>query len=70
LTVKYTSDTGKLTIKGDGSVAAYQQVLRSLTYNNLSQSPDITDRIVTVTVSDGPQTSAPVTSTISIIAAI
>lgn len=66
LTVKYTSDTGKLTIKGDGSVAAYQQVLRSLTYNNLSQSPDITDRIVTVTVSDGPQTSAPVTSTIAI----
>lgn len=66
LIVKYTSDTGKLTIKGDGAVADYQQVLRSLTYNNLSQSPDITDRIVTVTVSDGPQTSAPVTSTVAI----
>ncbi|MBP6017182.1 MAG: VCBS domain-containing protein [Candidatus Promineofilum sp.] len=66
LTVKYAADTGKLTIKGDGSVAAYQQVLRSLIYNNLSQSPDITDRIVMVTVSDGPQTSVPATSIVAI----
>ena len=66
LTVKYTADSGKLTIKGEGSVAAYQQVLRTLTYNNLSQSPDITDRVVTVTVSDGPQTSVPVISTVAI----
>lgn len=66
LTVKYTPGSGELSIKGDGTVEEYQQVLRTLSYNNASQSPDITDRIVHVTVSDGPLTSQPVTSTIAI----
>lgn len=66
LAVKYVSDTGELTIKGDATVEQYQQVLRTMVYNNASQSPDIDDRIVVVTVSDGPQTSQPVTSNIAI----
>jgi hypothetical protein len=69
LTVKYTSATGELTVTGNGSVDHYVQVLRSLTYNNTSQSPDnTTDRTVLITVSDGPQVSQPATSTIAIYA--
>lgn len=66
LNVSYAVDKGELTIKGNSSVANYQQVLRTLTYNNTSQSPDITDRIVTVTVSDGSMTSLPATSFVAI----
>lgn len=66
LNVTYSSESGELTIKGNSSVAEYEQVLRTLTYNNASQSPDVTDRAVLVTVSDGQLTSQPVTSTVAI----
>lgn len=66
LNVQYSEESGELTIKGSNSVAAYEQVLRTLTYNNSSQSPDIADRIVLVTVSDGQLVSSPATSTIAI----
>lgn len=66
LNVAYSAESGELTIKGNSSVSNYEQVLRTLTYNNSSQSPDITDRIVLVTVSDGQLTSQPVTSTVAI----
>jgi len=66
LNVTYAADKGTLTIKGNGSVANYQQVLRTLTYNNSSQSPDTTDRVVTVTVSDGQAISDPAISSIAI----
>lgn len=66
LNVQYSEESGELTIKGGGSVDAYEEVLRTLTYNNTSQSPDIADRIVLVTVSDGQMISQPVTSTVAI----
>ena len=67
LTVQYSAATGELTVTGKGSVAEYEQVLRTLTYNNTSQSPDnVTDRIVLITVSDGALTSQPATSTVAI----
>ena len=64
LMVKYQK--GELTVEGVASLAAYEQVLRSLAYNNTSQSPDVSDRVVEVTVSNGGLTSAPATSTIYI----
>ena len=66
LSVQYADESGQLTIKGSASVAAYQEVLRTLTYHNTSQSPDFADRIVVVTVSDGQMTSLPATSTVAI----
>lgn len=66
LSVKYNEENGALTVKGSGTVDSYEQVLRTLTYNNTSQSPDVADRIVLVTVSDGALTSGPVTSTVAI----
>ena len=64
LTVKYQK--GELTVEGLASPAAYEQVLRTLAYNNTSQSPDISDRVVEVTVSDGSLTGAPAIATIYI----
>lgn len=67
LKVAYAPETGELTIKGNASVENYEQVLRTLTYENTSQSPDIADRVVLVTVNNGTTlTSPPVTSTVSI----
>jgi VCBS repeat-containing protein len=44
---------GVLTIAGAASEAMYQQVLRTVTYDNTSQNADNTTRILTVTVEDG-----------------
>jgi VCBS repeat-containing protein len=44
---------GVLTIAGAGSEAMYQQVLRTITYDNTSQNADNTTRVLTVTVEDG-----------------
>lgn len=65
LTATYAN--GTLTLSGTASVAVYQQVLRTIAYQNTSQNPTTSDRTITVTVSDGIATSAPVVSTISII---
>lgn len=66
LVVKWAPDSYELTIKGTATVTDYQRILRTLTYNNLSPSPDTADRNVIVTVSDGPSVSAPATSTVAI----
>lgn len=66
LSVKYEPGKGLLTVSGTGSVADYQQVLRTLVYDNTSQSPDTTDRLVEVAVSDGSTDSLPATATIFI----
>ena len=43
-----------------------QQVLRTLTYGNTSQGPDVSDRLVEITVSDGALVSLPAVSTVLI----
>jgi Ca2+-binding RTX toxin-like protein len=64
ITASYTN--GVLTLSGTDSVAAYEQVLRTLTYENLSQNPDGSDRTITVVVSDGSLGSSPVTATVTV----
>ena len=66
LTVKYQPGKGELTIEGLRPIADYQQVLRTLTYGNTSPSPDVTDRSVEITVSDGALVSLPAVSTMFI----
>lgn len=63
---QYNSSNGRLKLTGLAAIADYQQVLRTLTYINTSQSPDIADRIITLVVNDGANTSAIVTSTVAI----
>jgi Bacterial Ig domain/Bacterial cadherin-like domain len=62
----YDSSTGVITLSGSDTKAHYQQVIRSLTYDNSSNTPDITDRVVNVKVNDGDLDSATAKSTISV----
>jgi hypothetical protein len=66
LTVKYQPGKGELTIEGVRPITDYQQVLRTLTYGNTSQGPDVSDRLVEITVSDGALVSLPAVSTVLI----
>ncbi len=66
VTVNYNAGTRVLTLSGDTTVAEYQDVLRTLTYNNTSDTPDTTDRSVTVVVNDGQANSVERTVTVSV----
>lgn len=61
-------DSGVLTISGPAALSTYRQVLRSLTYHNTSQDPDVTDRQIQVVVSDGTATSNPLLVTVGVVA--
>jgi hypothetical protein len=52
LIANYNTGTGVLTISGAGTAAEYQQVLRTVTYNNTSENPTSTARVITFTPSD------------------
>jgi predicted outer membrane repeat protein len=58
--------TGTYTLTGPASVAVFEQALRSLTYNNASTTPDLTQRVITVIANDGVNDSAPVSAFVSI----
>ncbi|NES25069.1 MAG: hypothetical protein F6K41_40715, partial [Symploca sp. SIO3E6] len=53
VTATYDSATGILTLSGTDTVANYQQVLGSITYNNIAATPNTTDRIIEFVVDDG-----------------
>ncbi len=48
----YNSGTGTLTLSGSAPVADYQQVLRTLSYENHSDNPDTTQRTINVAATD------------------
>jgi Big-like domain-containing protein/cadherin-like protein len=62
----YDSATGKLTLSGTATVAAYQAALRAVTYRNSSSSPTTALRTVTFLASDASSTSAPATRAIAV----
>ena len=64
----YNSSTGVLTLTGPASVNQFQTVLRTVSYNNTSQAPNTTSRVITFVVSDGTANSAAVNSTVSVTA--
>jgi hypothetical protein len=57
-----------LSLSGSASKADYEQVLRTVTYNNTSQNPSTADRIVKFVVNDGELDSADPNSTVAVIA--
>jgi hypothetical protein len=63
----YDETTGVLTLTGTASIADYESVLRTLTYNNTSDHPDGETRQVDVTVNDGISDSATVSANIDVI---
>ncbi|EDX78238.1 FG-GAP repeat domain protein [Coleofasciculus chthonoplastes PCC 7420] len=52
ISASYNPSNGTLTLSGEDTVANYQQVLRTLTYNNTASTPDLTERIIEFLVSD------------------
>ena len=66
LQADYNATTGQLDLTGSASAAVYQQVLRTLTYLNTSQSPALTDRLIEVTISDGALSSPTATTTVTL----
>jgi Big-like domain-containing protein len=68
ITATYTQATGVLSLTGTDSVANYQQVLQSVTYNDTSQNPSTTNRSIGFVVNDGSLDSNTVTKTLSVTA--
>ncbi|PZU93160.1 MAG: hypothetical protein DCE90_17065 [Pseudanabaena sp.] len=69
ITASYNSTLGVLTLSGTATVAEYQQVLRTISYNNTAGSIDAANRLITFVVDDGAassNTSAIATTTLSI----
>ncbi|MCP4425025.1 MAG: tandem-95 repeat protein [Chloroflexi bacterium] len=62
----YNSGNGVLSLTGGDTIDEYRAVLRSLTYNNTSQDPTETARIVVITVNDFFDDSDPVTSIVTV----
>jgi hypothetical protein len=60
----FSGDT--LTLTGHDTLAHYQSVLRLVTYQNTSEDPSATDRVLTTTVNDGTLDSTPITSTVHV----
>jgi VCBS repeat-containing protein len=71
ITGSFNAGTGVLTLTGTDTVANYEAALRSVTFNNTSTNPSTLQRTVTWQVDDGGgvnNLSAPVTSTINVVA--
>jgi gliding motility-associated-like protein len=68
LTGSYNSGSGVLTITGDGTLAQYDQALRSVTYQNSSEDPSETTRTVQFIINDGTENSLPFQRDINVIA--
>ncbi len=56
-----------VTFTGSASKAVYQTAIAAVTFSNTTETPDSTDRIVTVQVSDGTYSSNTATSTVHVV---
>lgn len=57
---------GVLTLSGSETVAGYEQVLRTVSYDNASQNPNPANRLITFVASDGTYSSSVATTTLSV----
>jgi hypothetical protein len=64
IAVNYDAEMGILALTGDGTVAEYQAVLRTVTFDNPSHDPAVHERIVTFVVRDVLTNSNIVSSTV------
>ena len=63
----YDSGTGILSLTGSDTVAHYEQVLRTVTYNNTAGAPTLTARSITFVANDGTDDSNVGTTTVTVI---
>ncbi len=64
-----TPGANNLSITGSQPPATYQTCLQSVTYNNSSQNPNTTARVISFVANDGTSSSATVTKTVTATAA-
>ncbi|WP_235582373.1 S-layer family protein, partial [Rhizobacter sp. Root16D2] len=57
-----------ITLSGAASLASYETAIRAITFSNTSDTPDTTNRVITVVANDGTSNSATATTTISVVA--
>lgn len=68
VTSNFDSTTGTLTLTGSATYAAYQSILRTLTYQNTSASPNKATRTVSITAKDAAgEASNPIVVNIGIV---
>ena len=66
----YNSVTGELQLRGEASVADYQTAISQVVYNNTQLNPDLSDRLINITVNDGSSNSNIAETTISLIGTV
>jgi trimeric autotransporter adhesin len=66
VTANYVAPT--LTLTGSASLADYETMLRAVTYNNTSQNPNTTNRVIAFAANDGTTNSAASNKTVSVAA--
>ncbi|WFP52110.1 cadherin domain-containing protein [Methylomonas sp. EFPC3] len=68
ITGSWNATTGTLTLSGSATVAQYQTALRSVTYQNTSDTPSTASRTVSFSVTDGTTASNVATRSIAVTA--
>ena len=66
IVASYDSATGILTLSGSDTAANYQQVLRTIAYDNASLNPDPTSRVITFTPIDALSNGNTATTSLTI----
>ena len=66
ISANYDSTTGVLTLSGSDTATNYQQVLRTISYNNTHLAPYSETRIIEFVANDGTDTSATATTNLSL----
>jgi hypothetical protein len=66
ITATYNAGTGVLTLNGAAPIADYEQVLRTVRYENTSDTPSANPRVIAFVASDGGAASTPATSTVTV----
>ncbi len=65
INASYNAGTGVLTLAGVDTVSHYEQVLKTVAYNNTSQNPQTEDREISFVANDGAKNSNLATTTLS-----
>ncbi|MEZ5728592.1 MAG: FG-GAP-like repeat-containing protein [Burkholderiaceae bacterium] len=68
ITASYVPGTGVLTLSGSDTLANYQQVLRTITYDNTAEALNTAARVVSFVANDGSFSSATVSTTVTVAA--
>jgi hypothetical protein len=69
IAVGYQPATGTLTLTGTATVAEYQKVLRTVTYDNAAATPNSANRVIAFQANDGSAMSTAANKTVALTAA-